>query len=160
MKEFPTASMDKWTKVYTFIFVGIAFFTVYLLYNHSDFEKKFIFIPLIFLILVLVIAYALIPKITIINGTLYIKNKFTVIRIPVKEIEGIKRFPEIGMNLRLFGVGGIFGHFGYFNGGDLWYVTNIYKKVKIKTPKKLYIISPENPEKLIEEINLIRHKNL
>ena len=43
MKEFPTASMDKWTKVYTFIFVGTAFFTVYLLYNHSDFEKKFIF---------------------------------------------------------------------------------------------------------------------
>lgn len=160
MMEFPTASMDKWTKIYTLVFVMIALFTIYLLSFHSDFDRNFIWIPVVLLIAVFVIAYLMIPKISIVNNIVYIKNKFTIIRIPVKEMEGIKHFPEIGMNLRWFGIGGIFGHFGYFNGGDIWYVTNIYKKVKIKTPKKLYIVSPENPEKFIEEINRIRQKTL
>lgn len=156
MKEFPTAKMDNRTKVFTFIFVLLAILAVYLLYFYSDFEKEFIWIPIVFLIAAGVAAYLMSPKIFIVNNVIYIKSKFTSVRIPVKDVAGIKRFPEVGLNFRLFGVGGVFGYFGYFNGGDVWYVTNIYKKVKIKTGKKLYVISPENPEEFINEVNKIK----
>lgn len=59
-------------------------------------------------------------------------------------------------NIRTFGVGGLFGYFGYFNGNDVWYVTNVDKKIQIKMKSgKTYMISPENTEDLLRQLELV-----
>ena len=79
---------------------------------------------------------------------------FVNIKIPVENIEKIERFEKIGFNFRTFGVGGLFGYFGYFNSNDVWYVTNIKKKVKITMKSgKIYMISPENPDDFLNTIS-------
>ena len=73
------------------------------------------------------------------------------IKIPFQDIQNIEACPNIGLNIRTLGVGGVFGHFGYYNGNDVWYVTNIHNKVKITMKSgKIYMISPENPEEFIK----------
>ena len=74
------------------------------------------------------------------------------IKIPFGDINTIEKNPKIGLNIRTMGVGGVFGHFGIFNGNDVWYVTNIHNKSKNNETKtgKIYMISPENPEEFIK----------
>ena len=73
--------------------------------------------------------------------------------INIKEIETFGTLDKIGLNLRTAGVGGLFGYFGYFNGKDVWYVTNTKKKVKmILNSGKVYMISPENPDDFVKEV--------
>lgn len=95
----------------------------------------------------------MIPKIIANEEKIEVKNKFVDFYIPINSIEKIERIEKLGFNLRTFGIGGVFGHFGYFNGNDVWYVTNSYKKVKITMKSgKIYMISPENPEEFIQNI--------
>lgn len=158
MKEFPTAAMDGLTKTITALFCLMVVASPFILNFMTDGEVPgtvTLLVPVL-LVAALVAAYLLKPKLLVGSGNIYIKNYFTAIRIPVSELEGIRRFEQVGLQIRLFGVGGVFGYFGYFNGTDLWYVTNIRKKVKIKSRKRLYVVSPEDPEKFIEEINSIR----
>ena len=93
----------------------------------------------------------MIPQLFLNDKTIVIKNNFVNIKIPFDDINTIEENPKIGLNIRTMGVGGLFGHFGYFNGNDVWYVTNIHNKVKIETKTgKVYMISPENPEEFIK----------
>jgi hypothetical protein len=56
-------------------------------------------------------------------------------------------------------VGGLFGYFGYFNGKEVWYVTNTHKKVKIVLESgKVYMISPENTDDFVQEVEQRRNK--
>lgn len=155
MKNF-TAKPDKWTKLYTFIFI---LFTIWILYftYQSNAPKIAFILPFIVLLAAFLVSYLMIPKILIENKNIVIKNTFTTIILSSSEIKTIEVYPKIGMNVRTFGVGGIFGFFGYFNWGEVWYVTNIYKKIKITTHKnKVYLISVENPSEFLQLINKLR----
>lgn len=152
--NFRTASMDTYTKVMTIVF--IIFFSV-VIFALVQSDQKFVFWPVSIMVAVIVTAYLMIPKIDLEQGSLKIKNTFVDIQVPVKSIKNVELITKTGFNLRTFGIGGLFGYFGYFNGNDVWYVTNIRKKVKIQTEKKTYLISPEEPQTFINEIEKLKN---
>lgn len=152
--NFRTASMDTYTKVMTIVF--IIFFSV-VIFALIQSDEKLVWLPILILLGSMVVAYLMIPKIDLEQGNLKIKNTFVNIEIPVRSIKNVELITKTGFNIRTFGIGGLFGYFGYFNGNDVWYVTNIRKKVKIKTEKKTYLISPEEPHKFINEIEKLKN---
>ncbi|MDQ0475701.1 PH domain-containing protein [Chryseobacterium sp. MDT2-18] len=155
MKEFVTAKMDDRTKIFTLILLVL----LPLLALSSFFmqpPKPVVSVVLtILLISVIVISYGLVPKrIAISDDQILIRNLFGAVIININEIKTADKIEKTGLNLRTFGVGGLFGYFGYFNGRDVWYVTNIHKKVKmILKSGKIYMISPENPDNFLQEVH-------
>lgn len=121
------------------------------------FEPRRIIVSIFSLVImygVVLISYAFIPKkILITDSQILIKNLFGKVTINLDEMYSIAKVEKASFNLRTFGVGGLFGYFGYFNGKDVWYVTNIHKKIKITLKSgKVYMISPENPDDFSNEI--------
>ncbi|TXF79602.1 PH domain-containing protein [Chryseobacterium sp.] len=154
MKAFPTAGMDRATAVYSVIFgVICAGVVATLLFFGEKGEMALVLIPAVVLVAATVTAYLMIPKISVGDGKVMVKNTFVNIVFPVVSITRVERYEKVGFNIRTFGVGGVFGYFGYFNGNDVWYVTNIRKKVKITLKTgKVYMVSPEDPDGFIDEI--------
>lgn len=154
MKEFNTAKMDGTTKTITIV---VLFFLILFPISSFFFEPPKPIISVISFLLMygaIFIAYGFIPqRIAISSDQILIKNIFGSIVINIMEIESFGKIEKLGLNIRTFGVGGLFGYFGRFNGGDLWYVTNTHKKVKIILKSgKIYMISPENPDDFVNEI--------
>lgn len=156
MKQFQTAFMDKWTKFYTFLFILISIGTfLFLLYKKAPVIASVVLS--IILLSSFMISYLLIPKISANNSEITVKNSFVNIKIPVSEINHVEKIDKLGFNIRTLGVGGVLGHFGYFNGNDVWYVTNSYKKVKITMKSgQIYMLSPENPKEFIQYITNLK----
>ena len=154
MKEFSTAKMDETTKMITII---VLLFLILFPISSFFFEPPKPAISIVSFVLmygVIFISYGFIPKrIAVSTDQILIKNLFGSVVINIKEIETIGTLEKIGLNLRTAGVGGLFGYFGYFNGKDVWYVTNTKKKVKmILNSGKVYMISPENPDDFVKEV--------
>ena len=154
MKEFNTAKMDGTTKTITIV---VLFFLILFPISSFFFEPPKPIISVTSFVLMygaIFIAYGFIPKrIAISSDQILIKNIFGSIVINIMEIESFGKIEKLGLNIRTFGVGGLFGYFGRFNGGDLWYVTHTHKKVKIILKSgKIYMISPENPDDFVNEI--------
>jgi hypothetical protein len=154
MKTFPTAGMDRATLLYTLLFALICSATIILpLIFLEEEETGFLWIPAVVLVAAPTLSYLLIPKLAVGDGKVIIKNTFANISVPVVSITDVERYDKVGFNIRSFGVGGLFGYFGYFNGNDVWYVTNIKRKVKITVKTgKVYMVSPENPDAFVAEI--------
>ena len=154
MKEFSTAKMDERTKMITII---VLLFLILFPISSFFFEPPKPAISIVSFVLmygVIFISYGFIPKrIAVSTDQILIKNLFGSVVINIKEIETLGTLDKIGLNLRTAGVGGLFGYFGYFNGKDVWYVTNTKKKVKmILQSGKVYMISPENPDDFVKEV--------
>jgi len=154
MKEFSTAKMDETTKMITII---VLLFLILFPISSFFFEPPKPAISIVSFVLmygVIFISYGFIPKrIAVSTDQILIKNLFGSVVINIKEIETFGTLDKIGLNLRTAGVGGLFGYFGYFNGKDVWYVTNTKKKVKmILQSGKVYMISPENPDDFVKEV--------
>ena len=149
MKNF-TSKMDKKTGLMTTSFVVFADAVPFVMYKLGAPRVSLYMVSLI-MALAFITSYMMIPQLFLNDKTIVIKNNFVNIKIPFQDIQNIEACPNIGLNIRTLGVGGIFGHFGYYNGNDVWYVTNVYHKVKIETKTgKVYMISPENPEEFIK----------
>jgi len=157
MKEFKTAEMDGRTKMLTIILlVLLPLLAISSFFIRPQKLSISVLLTVVF-IAVIFISYAFVPKrIALSSEQILIQNLFGAVVINLNEIKSIKILEKTGFNLRTFGVGGLFGYFGYFNGRDVWYVTNIYKKVKITLKSgKIYMLSPENPEMFEAEIRKI-----
>lgn len=158
MKEFVNAKMDKWTLFYTILYI---FFSIgMVIYMFETEESKF---PIILVGSILsgafIFTYFMIPKISLNENAIHVKNAFVNFKISIQDIGQIEKVEKLGLNIRTFGAGGVFGYFGYFNGNDVWYVTNIYKKVKITMKSgKVYMLSPENTEDFIQQITNLKSK--
>ena len=149
MKNF-TSKMDKRTGLMTTSFVVFAVAVPFVMYKLGA-PRVSLFMVSLIMALAFITSYMMIPQLFLNDKTIVIKNNFVNIKIPFDDINTIEENPKIGLNIRTMGVGGLFGHFGYFNGNDVWYVTNVYHKVKIETKTgKVYMISPENPEEFIK----------
>ena len=149
MKNF-TSKMDKRTGLMTTSFVVFAVAVPFVMYKLGA-PRVSLFMVSLIMALAFITSYMMIPQLFLNDKTIVIKNNFVNIKIPFQDIQNIEACPNIGLNIRTLGVGGVFGHFGYFNGNDVWYVTNVYHKVKIETKTgKVYMISPENPEEFIK----------
>ncbi|MFT3920208.1 PH domain-containing protein [Cloacibacterium sp.] len=151
MKNF-TSKMDKRTGLMTTSFVVFAVAVPFVMYKLGA-PRVSLFMVSLIMALAFITSYMMIPQLFLNDKTIVIKNNFVNIKIPFDDINTIEENPKIGLNIRTMGVGGLFGHFGYFNGNDVWYVTNIYNKVKITMKSgKVYMISPENPEEFIKKV--------
>ena len=149
MKNF-TSKMDKKTGLMTTSFVVFAVAVPFVMYKLGA-PRVSLFMVSLIMALAFITSYMMIPQLFLNDKTIVIKNNFVNIKIPFQYIKNIEASPNIGLNIRTLGVGGVFGHFGYYNGNDVWYVTNVYHKVKIETKTgKVYMISPENPEEFIK----------
>lgn len=154
MKEFQTAKMDNLTKVITVILV-IFLPSLALSSFFMEPAKPIVSVFLTLLLVgVIIFSYGFVPKrIALSASHILIKNFYGPVLIDLKEIKNLEKIDKTGFNLRTFGVGGLFGYFDYFNGGDIWYVTNIHKKVKITLNSgQIYMISPEKRD---DFLNLI-----
>lgn len=151
MKNF-TSKMDKRTGLMTTSFVVFAVAVPFVMYKLGA-PRVSLFMVSLIMALAFITSYMMIPQLFLNDKTIVIKNNFVNIKIPFDDINTIEENPKIGLNIRTMGVGGLFGHFGYFNGNDVWYVTNINNKVKITMKSgKIYMISPENPEEFIKKV--------
>ena len=149
MKNF-TSKMDKKTGLMTTSFVVFAVAVPFVMYKLGA-PRVSLFMVSLIMSLAFITSYMMIPQLFVDQKVIIIKNNFVNIKIPLQDIKNIEASPNIGLNIRTLGVGGVFGHFGYYNGNDVWYVTNVYHKVKIETKTgKVYMISPENPEEFIK----------
>lgn len=78
------------------------------------------------------------------------------ITIPKAKIESITYLKRVRPISRVSASGGLFGYFGTFIVKDLGeaqlYVTRLNNVVLIKTPQKLYVVSPTNPGKFIKVV--------
>ncbi|QOW09527.1 hypothetical protein Q73A0000_03680 [Kaistella flava (ex Peng et al. 2021)] len=153
-REFDTAKMDETTKILTII---LLLFLILFPISSFFFEPPKPVISITSFVLmygVIFISYGFIPKrIAVSNDQILVKNLYGPIVININEIETFNKIEKTGLNLRTAGVGGLFGYFGYFNGKDVWYVTNRHKKVKMVLKSgKVYVISPENPDDFVKEI--------
>ena len=142
--------MDKKTGLMTTSFVVFAVAVPFVMYKLGA-PRVSLFMVSLIMALAFITSYMMIPQLFIDQKIIIVKNSFVNIKIPFQDIQNIEACPNIGLNIRTLGVGGVFGHFGYFNGNDVWYVTNIHNKVKITMKSgKIYMISPENPEEFIK----------
>lgn len=79
------------------------------------------------------------------------------VEIPFNEIREIwwdrNKFEFEGL-VRVFGVGGFFGHYGIFYSSKLgkvnFFATNLSNSIIIKTNSMIYVITPEDPELFLE----------
>lgn len=154
MKTFPTAGMDRTTILYSLLFVLICSGAVILLLStDGDKQRALAVVTAVILVAAPIAAYLMIPRLAINDGKVVIKNTFVSISLPVVSMTNVERYTKVGFNMRIFGVGGVFGYFGYFNSNEVWYVTNIRRKVKITMKTgKIYMISPDNPDAFLTEI--------
>lgn len=155
MKTFPTAKMDQQTKIFTIIFGIICLLVIgFGLYEIITEKVLALAFPVAIVCVALISSYLMIPKISVdVHRNILIKNSFVNFKIVREEIENVEIITGKKFNIKNFGVGGLFGYFGYFNGNDVWYVTNLDKKIQIKMKSgKIYMISPENTEDFLREL--------
>ncbi len=146
-----TSKMDKRTGLMTTFFVVFAVAVPFIMFKTGA-PRVALFVVSLIMSLAFITSYMMIPQLFVDQKIVIIKNNFVNIKIPFQDIQNIE-VSNIGLNIRTLGVGGIFGHFGYYNGNDVWYVTNVYHKVKIETKTgKIYMISPENPEEFVNQV--------
>lgn len=147
-----TSKMDKRTGLMTTFFVVFAVAVPFIMFKTGA-PRVALFLVSLIMSLAFITSYMMIPKLFIEQNTIIVKNNFVNIKIPFQDIKKIEVNPNIELNIRTLGVGGVFGHFGYYNGNDVWYVTNVFHKVKIETKTgKIYMVSPENPEEFVTKI--------
>lgn len=148
MKKFRTAKPDRRTRIIT-----IAVLAVLVLGVVGQLIKvNWTVAPIVIIAVVIFIAYAAIPRqIVITDENLTIKGLFTKTIIDLTDIKSVTALSGPGLHLRTFGIGGLFGYFGLFNGGERWSVTHMQKRVAIDLENsRRYVISPENPTEFIE----------
>lgn len=160
MKTFNSAKTDRLTKLTTVLFLLLLSGIAAAAWYDQEINSTFFILILLGGFALASVGYFMIPTLSVSENKLYIKNRLGTTAITAKEIKGAKRYPDISLHFRLFGIAGVFGHFGIFDAGDRWFVTNIYKKVKIQTSQGRYIVSPENPEEFLREIQALRSEGI
>lgn len=158
MKTFPTAKMDLQTKIFTILFGLICLLVMGFGLCEIITEKVLaLAFPVAIVCVALISSYLMIPKISVdAQKYILIKNSFVNFKIVRAEIAHVEIITGKKFNIRTFGVGGMFGYFGYFNGNDVWYVTNLDKKIQITMKSgKTYMISPENTEDYLRQLELV-----
>lgn len=109
----------------------------------------------ILLLLAVIVLYIFTPRsYKISNGKIYIKR--IIGKVVIQDIKLAEVVEEIGLGMRLFGSAGAGGYFGKFEllsrGVATLYCTRLDRVGFIKTEKKVYLISPDEPEMFIKAL--------
>lgn len=118
-------------------------------------------LPAALLIIVVAISWGFHPvKYQVLPGRLEIQRPFGTIKISFQDIESIQRVTmnDLGLAIRLFGSGGLFGYFGIFTSRKLgrfkMWCTNRNNLVLITTNDSKLLISPDEPDDFIMNLRL------
>lgn len=156
VKEFETAKMDDLTKMLTvaviLLFVAVPFFPL-----DAELNLNIRLLIMVVGFTVVFISYLHVPRnFQLSKSSLSFRNGFRTVEIPLNEIteasRSLKKF-----QFRTFGIGGLFGYFGRFNGTEKWFVTNRNKKIKLITSGQIFVISPEEPEEFLKALNALKN---
>lgn len=155
---------DRSTIIITSIVIAIlGSITIFVLSDDIDFCVKAL--VTILNISILFLSWAYHPQYFFLeNKHVGIKRFFKSIEIPVGKIIETRQIgkDELSGSIRLFGSGGLFGYFGRFSNKKLGtyflYAGNLKNLLLIKTDNKVYVISPENPQVMIEGIEASRNQ--
>jgi hypothetical protein len=119
------------------------------------------FLPAALLIIVVVISWGFHPvKYQVLPGRLEIERPLGAIKIASHDIESIQRVTmnDLGLVIRLFGSGGLFGYFGAFTSRKLgrfkMWCTNRNNLVLITTNYSKLVVSPDEPDDFIMNLRL------
>ena len=89
---------------------------------------------------------------------LTVKRLIGEVNIPLDDIQSIGRKKSLFRDMRIFGIGGLFGYIGYFRGGDCGnytaYANNGDNAFYIKTKSgKCYVASCDDVDSLIQKLS-------
>lgn len=139
------------------IFIYCIFRMALWLQQKPDDAHRLVFGCLAILILAILTVYAYASQIKGIEVTsehLFIKKKIGEIAIKTDCIQYIRHKKDIMWDVRLWGISGLFGHFGWFwnqrNGNYFAIANNGNNLVEIKTANKCYVVSCDRYEELLE----------
>ncbi len=162
------ASLDTVSKIITCLVAPIfTLFPIYYWYmfsNGTDLKYEKSFLGLIFCLLI-VFAICIInwpKKYVVDNDNLIIKNLLghkIYARSEIKKVEAITK-KEMGLALRIFGNGGLFGYTGWFTtkalGRMRWFVSNTEKMVIITLSNgKNIAVSPDEVDAFVKAIKTV-----
>lgn len=100
--------------------------------------------------------YWLSPKlITIESEELVIRRRIGRKAIALSDIIYIEKYDYMGRDIRICGVGGVFGFTGWFKGEQgkyFAYVGNYHDTVMVTTARRKYLVSCDSPDELVVEV--------
>lgn len=113
------------------------------------------------LLLIYLIAFAFRPiSYNVTADKLIIHRLFVDVKIDRNKIKSVELLDrdKMGLAIRTFGVGGLFGYYGKFAntklGSMTWYATRRDKTVLVQTVgNKKIILTPDNPDKFVAGFN-------
>jgi len=143
--------MDRFAKIVTaFVWISTLLVSAFVLFYTE--------LPFLSALLLLSIAfpYLFSPRdFVLIDNHLVIKKVLGKVKIPIEDIEEVKLLKKIS-GIRVFGSGGLYGYFGYFHLGHIgsvkMYAKRRNKLVLISCKSRRIVISPENPEEFVAEL--------
>lgn len=154
------ASYDLTTKMVTggilLLFIGIILGQ--LVANDFRLDYSMTLVSVLFLLIIGGTYLFSITHYEVTDEALIIKRPISDIEIKRTNIENVKLLEksELDWSIRTFGVGACFGYYGKFwnkkFGNMTWYTTKRGKSVLIELVGKKIIITPNNVEQMIEEL--------
>lgn len=155
--------------VSTIIFMILLIYATYRfgihLLEHSIVSYEFIGDSIAICIIVGSIIYAFTSQIIYVgvsDDTIIIKKKVGQIILSHNNILQIEIKKNIIMDIRLWGISGLFGHIGLFwnhsIGSYIAYVKNGDSMIVLRTIDKTYVISCDNHHELIKQINQMQSR--
>lgn len=100
--------------------------------------------------------YWLSPKQLDVSGEwLTIERRIGRKRIAIRDIIHIERYGGMGGDMRVCGVGGVFGFTGWFLGRQgkyFAYVGDCHDTVMVTTARRSYLVSCDSPDELVTEV--------
>ena len=152
------ASTDTLVRIITIGTSILLLLAIVILYTTSGFDLWY---ALLLLMAIFFVAYLYRPLYyNVEQGTLSIKRPINSLDIALSDIKkaNIITQDDLGMAIRLFASGGMWGYYGFFYsfkmGKMWWYVTQRQNYVLIQTTDDTqYLLSPDQPEQLINALN-------
>lgn len=112
----------------------------------------YIIIGTIALNIIIIANYFLMKPIVIIeDDKVIIRNALKSYVFSIPEMEKIQKHHS-AVAIRSFGIGGVLGYFGLYNGDELWLVTHKKKCLRFQQGKQIVVASPDAPEEVLKEI--------
>ena len=144
--EFRPAKMDMFASAITVIFIiGAVGALIAAFVADGYFWPGLIFSSS--LIIALIISFSLSIRKIDLKGESVVLHKPFGNTVELKDISIAER--SVAKGIRTGGVGGVFGYYGWFNGNDIWFVTDRKKGIRLQNSEKTWFISPEDPESFI-----------
>lgn len=156
--EFKT-SLDATAKAITWAVCGIfGMLSLYQLYTYSRSPQETVdavaaAVQIAFFLGILLFSYSYSPLgYSVRDGALVIHRPWKTVVIPLEEIRKVQLVSpeEVGVGLRTFGVGGLFGYYGLFfyprlGGYVRFYLRNKQNPVLLDTVRGKLLLSPDSP---------------